>query len=153
MAEPTIVRGMILAIGNGATPEVFTKIAAVIDYKGPEKKRTTVDTSNQDSGIDKEKRFGMIDNGKVTFNTLFDPRDPTHDSTTGVAKRIEDAAPANFKLVTNVPGTGGFWGYNFKGGITEIGDTYKLDDKMIQDIGVEITGKAALSVIDISGIC
>ena len=151
--EPTIVRGMILAIGNGESPEVFTKIAGVVDYKGPEKKRTTIDTSNQDSGIDKEKRFGMIDNGKITFNTLFDPRDPTHDATTGVAKRIEDAEPANFKLVTNVPGSGGFYGYSFKGGITEISDTYKLDDKMIQDIVIEITKKATLGIIDISGIC
>jgi hypothetical protein len=153
MTEATVVRGMILAYGNGATPEVFTKFAQIRDVEGPDRKKTVVDASHQQSGLYKDKAFGMIDAGKFTFDILYDPDDPSHDQTTGLGKLIEDSKPCNMLLVTNKLAPIGFWGYRFRGAVDSLKDKYPLDGMMAADCSIEICSRPEQDDIDISDIC
>lgn len=72
-----VSQGMTIAIGDGASPEVFTTINDVTDISGPDGGASEIDTTDLSSTA-KEFRLGLIDNGNVSMAMNFQPKDTQH---------------------------------------------------------------------------
>lgn len=71
-------QGVTIAWGDGASPEVFTVIANVTAYGGPNKENPEIDVTDLSSTA-KEFVAGLVDNGEVTLSLNFDPDQATHE--------------------------------------------------------------------------
>lgn len=150
----TAALGTILAVGDGATPEVFTKIARVKDIDGPSMSRDTIDTTHQlSTGGTKEFLASLADGGEVTFDIGYNPSSATHDQTTGLLKFMGETTTRNWKLVFPVAGATGFWGYNFKGMVTKFAAKAPVAGELTASITIKVAGNITQADIDIDEIC
>lgn len=62
--------GVKIQIGDAAEPEVFTTIAEITDFNGPNETSPSIDVSNFDSEA-REFIAGLKDGGEVTFSCNF----------------------------------------------------------------------------------
>lgn len=77
MTLATVGYGSKLEYGDGAVPEVFTRIAEVVTFSGPSDTITTIDATNMDSpNSSREFIYGLIDRGQITFEANFLPQNP-----------------------------------------------------------------------------
>jgi predicted secreted protein len=66
----------VLKRGNGASPEVFTEIAGIMDPPLPASDTTIIDSTTMDNpNAFKTKLAGLIDAGSATFTLALDPAD------------------------------------------------------------------------------
>lgn len=102
MATTMPTQSVTLAVGNAASPEVFTTIAQVVNISGPDGSATEIDTTALDSAA-KTFRVGLKDEGSVGFTINYDADDAQHaalrtalGSTTSKNYRITltDTSPA-----------------------------------------------------------
>lgn len=70
MSKATSGVGIKFQIGDGADPEVFTTIAEVTNFTGPNEQSPNIDVSNFDS-VAREFIAGLKDGGEVTFEVNF----------------------------------------------------------------------------------
>lgn len=70
MSKATSGVGIKFQIGDGAGPEVFTTIAEVTNFTGPNETSPNIDVSNFDSAA-REFIAGLKDGGEVTFEVNF----------------------------------------------------------------------------------
>lgn len=70
-------QGMKLEIGSGASPTTYTKIPERKAINGPTGSATVIDTTDLDS-VAKEKRLGLKDEGQISFNIHYIPKNVTH---------------------------------------------------------------------------
>lgn len=60
---------------------VYTTVAQVRDINGPNMSRDTVEVTSRDStGQAKEYLAGLLENGEVTFDLVYDPDGATHSA-------------------------------------------------------------------------
>jgi len=100
MTQPLSSHGVILKVGDGATPtEAFTEIAELVDIAGPAISKGTHDAPNQNT--DWMKRVvGLLNAGEVTFDVNFIPMEPTHNETTGgLLAEIRKNVPTNWQMI------------------------------------------------------
>lgn len=83
--------------GDGASPEVFTKLAHVITIGGPSLAREAVDATDHDSP-DRWREFigGLRDGGEITVELHYVPGDTGHDA---LKDDLESDAARNYRLV------------------------------------------------------
>lgn len=76
---------------------VYTTIAQVRDINGPNRSRDTVEVTSRDStGQAKEYLAGLLENGEVTFDVVFDPDTQTHSaSASGGLQTLMDSGTLN----------------------------------------------------------
>lgn len=93
--------GTLLQRGNGASPEVFTTIAAVSDISGPKRKTDTIDTTSHDTTTGYKSFIGSLkEGGEVTGKLFFDPNDSTHNATSlGLIDLQDSRAVINWQIV------------------------------------------------------
>lgn len=91
-------RGTLLKMGDGGGPEIFTKLANIASFNGPNESFTMLDGTHLDSGEFMEKIPGMKDGGQVSLTCHFDPTNATHDATTGLKKKFDDKILTNFRI-------------------------------------------------------
>jgi hypothetical protein len=152
--EATAALGTILAVGDSASPEVFTKIGRVKDVDGPSMSRDTIDTTHQLSpGGVKEFLASLADGGDVSFTVGYNPSAATHDQTTGLLKFMGETTTRNWKLVFPVAATSGFWGLEFKGVVTKFAPKAPVAGELTADITIKVAGNVVQADIDISDIC
>jgi hypothetical protein len=86
--------GTEIAMGNGATPEVFTKIPkpSQISFGNPEKAQ--VDVTNHDS-LDEEFIQGLGSAGECTFTLFWDSTEPQQ---VAIRDKVGVTNPTNFQL-------------------------------------------------------
>jgi hypothetical protein len=79
MAKRYLARNTFLEMGDGASEEVFARIAQVISYTGPGMTTTfeNFDDHDVESGFI-EKLPVSKDAGQLSFEVHWDPADPTH---------------------------------------------------------------------------
>ena len=70
-------QGMIIKIGDAASPEAFTQITEVKDISGPGGSATEIDASDLSSTA-KEFRMGLQDEGQVTLTLNWIPTNTQH---------------------------------------------------------------------------
>lgn len=68
-----------LYMGDGGTPEVFTRVPEVGDIKSPTGERAEIDVTSHDSAA-KEVLLGLRDFGECSFPVNFIPGDVTHEA-------------------------------------------------------------------------
>lgn len=92
--------GSILQAGDGATPEVFTAVAEIIELTPPQMSRDGIDvTSHTSSDGYREYISGMRDGGEVPFKANWLPTNATHDGTTGLLESFNDNDNHNWKII------------------------------------------------------
>ena len=120
------VRESELSRGDGASPEVFTRIAKVRSIDPPELSTDFEDATDFDStDFIKEYVDTLSGIGTIGLEIHYLPDDPTHDATTGVIYDWKNRTERNYKIVfSNAAKTE--WIFpckvaNFKPNIGEVG--------------------------------
>lgn len=127
----------------------WTDIGQIRDISGPSFQQTSIDISNRSSRI---RQFvpGMLDNGEVTFDVVFDPDLATHSpsATGGLITELTagnlnsyriafaDASPANVA--------------SFSGFVTKLTSKEPQNDAMVADITLKIAGAITWSTVTFS---
>jgi len=70
-------QGMTIGIGDGASPEVFTTISEISSISGPGGQAAVIDTTDL-SSLAKEKRMGLPDEGQITLDMNWIPKNVQH---------------------------------------------------------------------------
>ncbi len=122
--------------GDGNTPEVFTQIAAVTGFKGPDAKATTIDITDMDSEA-MEFVPGLPDNGSVSIDFNFVGSDLQQQ---GLAADIAAGNMRNHRLVVNDhktrPST-----FDFFGLVTDHGISGGTNQALKGSASIKISGK------------
>lgn len=74
-----ISNGATIAVGDGASPEVFTTIGEVLTIDGPKESRPVIDTSTLSSSI-RTGKVGLRDGGTVSVTCHLDPATTSQDT-------------------------------------------------------------------------
>lgn len=80
---------------------VYTTVAQVRDINGPNMSRDMVEVTSRDStGQAKEFLAGLLDNGEVTFDLVYDPDSTTHSAsaTGGLITLLAAGTQNNFRV-------------------------------------------------------
>lgn len=132
--------GTELKMGDGAGPEVFTKIAKVVEIPEQALSRDSIDTTTFDSDGYKESIPSlMIDPGEFPFVVVWDTEDADHST---LEDRIEDSQPKNYQLTwlgsgsPVVPKT-----VTFSAFVIAVSKATPIDDRITLNITLKITGK------------
>lgn len=128
-------QGYALKRGNGASPEVFTKLAEVMDLPGTNRTRTSIEANSLDTEWD-ESIGGIKKGGEITFNAIFRP-----DDTNGQAQLEDDFDTGdmiNWKIeATDSPPT--VWA--FAGRVDALnGPQGTTDGKLSWQVTIKISG-------------
>jgi predicted secreted protein len=136
------VYGSVLKLGDGATPEVFTSIAEVMDITPPPLARDDIEVTSQDS-VSGYREFipGWRDGGEVKFNCNWLPTNATQDEATGLLETFNDDDLHNWKIV--LPDT--VKTISFAGFVTAFEPDLPLEEQGQLSITIKVSGKPTLS--------
>lgn len=120
---------------------VYTTIAQVRDINGPNMSRDTVEVSSRDStGQAKEYLAGMLENGEVTIDIVYDPDTQTHSASSagGLATLLTAGTLNNFRVsfadTTATTAT-------FAGLVTSFQPTMPLNGAQTASVTLKISGQ------------
>lgn len=136
--------GTTLSKGDGASPEVFTAVAQVIDISGPGMKADTIDITNHSSASGyREFIQGLKDAGEIKMTIQYDPAAATHkNSAGGVLYAFEQGSKGNWKLAfPSSPAAN----WTFPAVVTGFDLKTPLNDQMTADVTFKIAGKPTLA--------
>jgi hypothetical protein len=142
VATPYSSTGTLLQMddGGGVT---FTTIAQVQDIDGPAVSTDTEETTNHSSPGGFEEVIPTIKrSGEVTFPILYDPNDPTHDTTTGLYFVQNARAKRSFRMVYP---TSPSRRWNFTGYITNLENHAPVAGLLTADVTIKVTGQPTLT--------
>lgn len=119
----------------------YATIANVEDLSGPSRERNMIDVSAHDSPNNyREYVKGMKDGGEVTATINYRPGEVSHHA---LDDDFEEDALRSYQIVaTGSDGSIATW--TFDAGISSLGDSFPLDDKMSRDVTFKISGKPVL---------
>ncbi len=142
MTETYIGYGQQIYRGNGATPEVFTKIPKTKDIKPPSPKVKEVGTTNNDSPSRTEESIpGFINRGKCTFKLVgYDVADPIHAALLAACGDMD--AKGNFQVLH--PDTAGTK-ETFEAWISGFERNMPTEDGVTADVELTVTGPSTFS--------
>lgn len=131
-----IGHGTKFAIGNGATPEVFTDAAGVTSLSGPGLSRDMIDVTDMDSPDGYREFIGALkDAGEVQVDLEFDPDGST---TSALLSLLGQTSAKNFRIT--FPDT---TAWAFSGWLSNFEPSDPHDDKMTASATFKVTGKPA----------
>ena len=133
-------KGTSLWVGDGLSPEGFTKIANVKSISGPGYNVTVVDTTTHSTvGNFREKAAVLIDAGKISCDVNFDPSDPTLAPATGILNDLQNLTERNMQL-RFPPSDTLHTRMNFKGFFTDHPFTFPVDNVIDGKVTIDIDG-------------
>lgn len=92
-------KGVVVAKGDAASPEVFELIAQVQDVSGPETTLEPIDVTTHDSSNGWKEFIGaLLDGGEITLELFFDLAITSHSPTNGLLKEQADRTTKNYKI-------------------------------------------------------
>lgn len=134
--------GSTLQLGDGATPEVFTSIAEIVELTPPQMSRDEIDvTSHSSSDGYREFIAGMRDGGEVSFRANWLPTDATHDGATGLLETFNDNATHNWKII--LPNT--LATISFSGFLTAFEPDTPLEEQGQLSGTIKVSGKPTVA--------
>lgn len=139
----TLALGTELLIGDGASPEVFSEVAALREFSPPGLSVDTEETTNH-SQTDYFRQFRptLIDPGELSGTLLFDPADATHDDSTGLLSLLLDRQRHNMKI--RIP-TDPILNYDFSGIVTSFQPGTPTDAHLTADFNVKLSGAVVIA--------
>jgi len=120
---------------------VYTSVAQVRDINGPNMSRDTVEVTSRDSaGQAKEYLAGLLENGEVTFDLVYDPDSQTHSASAsgGLITLLAAGTLNNFRVsfadTTATTAT-------FAGLVTCSQPTMPLDGAQTASVTIKVSGQ------------
>lgn len=120
----------------------YVAVANVSDLSGPTRQRDAIEVTAHDSPNQyREFVKGLKDGGEVTATLNYNPANSTHSQ---LDADFEEDALRNYQIVI-LPGEADEHTWTFSALITDIGDSFPVDDRMERDITFKISGKPTLA--------
>lgn len=92
--------GTILNMGDGIVTPVYTAIAQVESFDGPEIARGSVEAAaHDDADMIERIQNGLYSMGPVSGTLLYDPADASHDASTGLLAVVESGEERAFQFI------------------------------------------------------
>lgn len=128
---------VILGIGDGASTEVFTSIAEILDVAGPTYSKDTIDVSHA-SSPDKYREFiaGFIDAGEVTVSANM-----TQSDFASLLALLELEPLNNYKLTIPDSNFTTKPTILFAAHVTALSSPIPVEDKVTMDVTFKVSGK------------
>lgn len=121
---------------------VFAVIANVSDLSGPSRQRDAIEVTAHDSPNQyREFVKGLKDGGEVTATLNYDPSLATHSA---LDADFEERDLRAYQIVI-LPGEAEEYTWEFNALITDLGDSFPIDDRMERDVTFKISGMPTLS--------
>lgn len=139
MTDATIAYGTLLQFGNGASPEVFTTLAEVVNITGPGMSRELPDATHMQSpGGWREFIGGLKDAGEITIEANHLPNNATQNASQGVLSFFASGATKNWKIVFPVsPAVE----WEFASVVSAFEPDFPVDDKMMLSVTLKVSGQ------------
>jgi len=120
----------------------YSTIANVSDLSGPSRQRDAIEVTAHDSP-DQYREFvkGLKDGGEVTATLNYDPGQSTHSD---LDSDFEEKDLRSYQIVI-LPGDDNEHTWTFNALITDLGDSFPVDDRMERDVTFKISGKPILA--------
>jgi predicted secreted protein len=135
--------GVEFAVGDAASPEVFTKVAEVLSVGGPSLSRDTPEATHTDSTAGyKEFIAGMKDGGEVTVTMNFLPADATQKLSGGLLGDFATDTLINYKITFPSSPT---VAWTFAGLMTGFEPDVPIDDRMTASVSFKVSGQPTLA--------
>lgn len=139
--------GVLLKIGDGGGPEVFTNVAEILDVSGPSLSLETIDVTHHGS-VDGWREYiaGLLDAGEITFDVNFIPTNDTQDVNVGLLLKMKNRVLTNFKIIFNdalLEANRTTWA--FPAYVTQFEPAAPVDDKLSGSVTLKIAGKPTLA--------
>jgi len=143
MADPKSAFGAQLQLGDGASPENFTTIAALRSINGLNLGNDVEETTTHDSA-DRARTYvtTLRKSSTISLGVLLDSADPTHDPTTGLIAKAKATGANNYKMI--LTDTGALVA-DFAGIVENFEVGNEVDGLVEADMSIQITGAIALS--------
>lgn len=126
-------QGVVIARGDGASPEVFTTIPGVTGFNGPGGQAAVIDITTLQSTA-KEKLVGLRDEGQISLDTLFDYSETQH---AGLVTDRDNRTLRNFRItLTDSPATV----IDFAGYVLGLPISGSVDEAVQGTVTIEISG-------------
>lgn len=136
--EAKIGYGTLLQFGDGASPEVWTTLAEVVDIAGPGMETAIVNAGHMESPeATMEYIAGMIQPGEVTVQCAHLPNNATQGASSGVLKLWKDRTKRNWQIVWPVSPAKK---WRFKAIVRGFEPDTPLEDKMGLTVTLQVSG-------------
>lgn len=132
-------QGMLIKIGNGASPEVFSTISEIKTFSGPTGSAAVIDVTDLSSSA-KEKRMGLADEGQLSFTINYIPDNTQH---TLLRTRRASRDETDFKMVFTDDSPSTTW--SFSAFVTGFAVSGAVDNVVEANVTLEITGSITQS--------
>lgn len=127
---------IVLSIGDGASPEVFTTVAGVKSIDGPNTELAFIESTDFDSsGGFREYIAGLKDPGQLQMTLHFDPGSTGHIS---LLTKHDAGTLHNFKLQLLSGSPGKKW--SFAAYVASVGPRLEVDGLIEAQVTLRITG-------------
>lgn len=130
--------GVLLKMGDGASPENFSTVAGVSDINLPGVSVDLVDVTPQDTQGWREKLATLKDPGQVTFEVFFDLEEATHGNTSGLLKKAQEGKKINWKIEFGQYSPVKTW--QFSGYITRVEPQARRDNALTAAVTIAVSG-------------
>jgi len=131
-------QGVVFAIGDAASPEVFNTIPEVMSFDGPGGSASVIDVSDLASSA-REKRMGLADEGQFSFEIAYIPSNTYH---TLLRTRRSGRTLTNFRItLTDSPQSV----ISFSGYVLEFRVSGGVDDFLRANVTIEISGSVTVA--------
>jgi predicted secreted protein len=130
---------MLIKIGNGASPEVFSTISEIKTFSGPTGSAAVIDVTDLSSTA-KEKRMGLADEGQLSFTINYIPDNTQH---TLLRTRRASRDETDFKMVFTDDSPSTTW--SFSAFVTGFAVSGAVDNVVEANVTLEITGSITQS--------
>lgn len=138
MTDAIETQGVEIKRGDGASPEVFTKIAEIASFDGPGGSAAVIDATSLDSTA-REKLMGLADEGQFSFEMNLVPDDTAQ---TGLRTDRTNRTLRNFEIaLTDAAATT----LSFAAFVLEFAISGAVDDKVTANCTLEISGAVTWS--------
>jgi len=143
MTDAIAAFGTYLKVGDGASPEVFTTIAEVLDIDGPELEQDTEEVTSHSSSGGWEEFIGTIlRTGEVSFEVNYVPTGATHDASTGLLADMVAKTLRNFQLIW--PDSGSTT-WSFSALVTGFTPAAEVDGALRGEFTLKLSGQPTLA--------
>lgn len=140
MTDAIPTQGVVVARGNGASPEVFNAIAEIRSFDGPGGSASVIDASSLDSTA-REKLMGLPDEGQFSFEANLVKGDTNGQD----ALRADRAARVARNFKVTLPDGSPETEITFTAYVLEFRITGGVDEVITAAITLEITGAVSYS--------
>lgn len=119
----------------------YVTIANVSDLSGPSRQRDAIEVTAHDSANQyREFVKGLKDGGEVSATINYDPSNATH---TNLDADFEEDELRSYRIVI-LPGEANVHTWTFSALITDLGDSFPIDDRMEREVTFKISGRPTL---------